>query len=253
MTMIEEQVRRRWTPAEQEEIEWLIELFNGPTPMAAVMGIVGLQRSGKSLFMIWIGFKMRKYFGMPFVSNWHPRPAFGQYTYIDDEKFNEEQLKVVKITRQKEIKDIKKSTALESMWDNSGVALRKAILSLDEVYQNMDIRRPMDPVGIRYGYVIFQYGHYQCIMMLATPSLDLIDSKRFKKFVTHEVGCSYHANWQNTGKAVCTYRIYNRNTMKGYHLNIMPEKWAQMYDTNVPIGPRIGTLGLKKEKINKGV
>ena len=241
----------KWSPEEQAEMLWLTEVLEGPIGMAGVMGIVGLPRSGKSLFMIWMSYKMRKYFGMPIVADFHFKPNFGPYTYIDDDKFNEEQVNMIKIAKKRGLKD-KENEVLDKMWTDAGVSYYKSVVCWDEAYQKMDVRRWLDPVSIRYSYVIFQYGHYQCLLLIATPTNDMMDSKRYKKFVTHEVGCSFHANWMNTGAKVCSYTIYNRNTMKRYSLNIPVEKWAVMYDTSVLIAPRMGTLGLKANKINKG-
>lgn len=242
----------KWTDEEQAEMLWLTEVLEGPIGMAGVMGIVGLPRSGKSLFMIWMSYKMRKYFGMPIVSDFHFKPNFGPYTYIDDDKFNEEQINMIRIAKKRGLKD-KENEVLDKMWTDAGVSYYKSVVCWDEAYQKMDVRRWLDPVSIRYSYVIFQYGHYQCLLLIATPTNDMMDSKRYKKFVTHEVGCSFHANWMGTGAKVCSYTIYNRNNMHHYNLNIPVEKWSIMYDTSVLIAPRMGTLGLKANKINKGV
>ena len=238
---------RKWAPDEQAEIQWLTEVLEGPIGMAGVMGVIGLPRSGKSLFMIWMSYKMRKYFGMPIVADFHFKPNFGKYTYIDDEKFNEEQMGMIKVAKKKGLRE-KENQLLDELWTNSGVSYYKAVVCWDEAYMKMDRRRWLDPVSIRYSYVIFQYGHYQCLLLIASPTIDMMDSKRFKKFVTHEVGCSFYANWRNTGKRVCEYTIYNRNTMKRYSLNIPVDKWSVMYDTSVLIAPRLGALGLKSGK-----
>lgn len=251
MVVVEDRPRirrkRHWTPAEQKEIEWLTDLLTGPTNMAAVMGIVGLQGSGKTLFMIWLSYKLNKYFDMPVVGDFHPKQRFVNavnFTYIDDEKFNEEQINMIKVARKKGIEK-QENELLENLWKESGVSYYMAAVMWDEVYQKMDVRRTLDPFSIRCSYVIFQYRHYQCILMMATPTIEMLDSKRFKKFVTHEVGCAYHANWRGTGMPVCVYTIYNRNTMKHFDLRIPVRKWIPMFDTNVMISPRLGTLGLK--------
>lgn len=235
---------RKWTNDEAAEIQWLAEVLEGPIGMAGVMGIVGLPRSGKTLFMIWMSYKIRKYFGMPVVADFHFKPAFGKYTYIDDEAFNEEQMQMIKAAKKRGLKN-QQDEMLDGMWKDSGISYYQAVVCWDEAYQKMDARKWLDPVSIRYSYVIFQYGHYQCLLLIATPTTDLMDSKRFKKYVTHEVGCSFHANWKNTGKKVCSYTIYNRNSMKSYSLNIPVDKWSVMYDTSVLIAPRMNALGLK--------
>lgn len=229
---------RDWTPAEIREIKFIMRVLEGPVGIAAVIGIVGKPRTGKTAFMVWMLKKLNKYFGLPCVADFHLKPAFGNYKYFDDDMFDEDQVNMLKVGKGAHGQLKGDAEQIDSLWNRAGVSLYRAAVGFDEVYQKLERRWFMDKHLIKYTHVMAQYGHYQCVLMMATPDWEMVDSKRFRPLLTHEVGCTFFPDYLGTGIPMSRYEILNRNTGKTFQHHIDISKWSKLYDSYVMIVPR---------------
>jgi len=229
---------RQWTEEERDEIRFLMKVFDGPVGIAAVMGIVGKPRTGKTALLVWMLKKLDKYFGLQPIADFHVKPTFGPCQYMDDDDFDQDQVNMLKVVKTAK-GDLKgDARQIENLWDKAGVRLRRAVVAWDEVYQKLERRQFMDKHLIKYTHVMAQYGHYQCVLMMATPSWDMVERMRFRPLLTHEVGVTFYKDYLGTGVPMSKYEILNRYTGKTFQQFIDISVWSKLYDSYVMIAPR---------------
>lgn len=229
---------REWTEQEKTEIRFLMKVFDGPVGIAAVMGIFGLPRTGKTAFEVWMLKKLHKYFGLSPICDFHVKPAFGPCQYMDDDDFDEDQVNMLKVIKNSKGQLKGDARQIENLWKQAGVRLYRSVTAWDEVYKKLERRRFMDKHLIKYTHVMAQYGHYQCVLMMATPILEMVEAMRFKPLLTHEVGCSFFKNYLGTGLPMSRYEILNKYTGKTFQHHIDISIWSQLYDSYVMIAPK---------------
>jgi len=155
--------------------------------------------SGKTMVANFIAYKMREYFGKPAILDYHPTERFGPYTYMGSKEIVEELSRITEITeegakadgkaRKKAAVGVSEAQANE-IRDKLGIQFDNATLVWDEGYRYGDRRRPHDNIVLTYGYYLQQWRHYSSAVIVCTPELNLIDSRRWLNQMTIELRCS---------------------------------------------------------------
>lgn len=211
-----------------------------------IMLVEGLPGAGKSLFMVVLGYMLRKLFGIQVCMDFHPRPAFGDYNYIGAAELVKE-LEAVNIVAKTQKETLAKGMAGMQKWieEGPGSYLQDATLLLQEGYRYFDKRRPMDKLLIIYSYLVQQWRHYQMLMVVESTQVELLDSIRFVPYITHWVKCSWFGDSQTA-----IYQIEHRQLPIDHPgrvvgLSIDASNWGKLYHSWNPI--------LTRDKWLKGV
>lgn len=199
----------------------------------------GLPGAGKTLFMATEGWKFKKYFDIPTCADFPLKPAYGDFKYIGEEQLLEE-LEAVSIAARTQKETRVKGEALIKKWieDGPGSYLQGSILLLDEGYRYFDCRRPMDKLGILYGYLVQQWRHYQMQIVVAATQVELLDRIRFRPYITHWVKCSYYGNISTAAYQIESRQLPADHPLRTRGLTIDAQHWGQLFDTHGPIAMR---------------
>lgn len=225
----------QWEAWEQEEINMFIRM----RLTRGVVQILGIPRSGKSTLMAWLGFKLRKYFGMQVASDFPLRQAFGDYFYMDDLGFLDELEKMIHI-----VKAYKQGH--ENAFAESNSRLYRAAVLWDEAHKGLNKRRSGTGELILKTECCSLWGHYQSLFCFAAPGTNLIEHIRLKDWITHDVSASFDAR---SGRSI--YQIYSRYDMLTWVQVITVADWAPLFDSMMPVAPSVAVLYSTMEKVLK--
>lgn len=186
---------RRLRPHQVREKQLLAHFTTG------VVFLHGPGGSGKTMAMVTIAYKLREYYGKPSVLDIHPKPRYGPYTYMGSKEIIEELSRITELTGESDKPDGKKRQSKkkerqfnEEVTDKArerlGIAFDNAAIGWDEGYRYGNRRRPMDNLVIAYGDYLQQWRHYSSVVLICTPNLNQIDTKRFLNQMTVELKCT---------------------------------------------------------------
>src|SRR5574343_699464 len=86
-----------WELREKAELEEMLHTAGGISGVHLIWGDLG---GGKSMYMVWLAFKLRKYFGMEtIIDSPYLTPLYGKGELMLDEDFVKEQLKLVALIK----------------------------------------------------------------------------------------------------------------------------------------------------------
>lgn len=208
-----------WEDWEVEEIRWLLDMTRG---LVLLVGDVG---AGKSLFLAWLGFKLKKYFGIPVVADFPlVRENFGEYTYLPKSGWPEELEKMEKIVeRTMEI-------GVDAAYREGDSKFYQAAVLLDECHKDLNKRRGGTNLAILITEVFTLWRHYQGLFVVASPKWDLIERVRFDDFITHEIGAKF-----DEFRGLCYYNIYVRRYRAYKRLTLTVGDWCSLYLSYCPV------------------
>jgi len=239
---------KNWKEWEVQDMCDIMEMLHGPAGIAAVMLLWGKPGGGKTTFMVWLGWKLRKYFGMPTViDSPYLKPEYGTYTLMQDKAFIKEQLKIIKVI---DLYD-KMGKLDELNWDDLDIKLYRAAVLWDEAYSKISVHQTADKIAQLYNHQVLQYRHNQCIICMASPDANQINRQYAKAFATHSVSCTYHENYKGTGEAWSTYTIYNYSTKKFYFKELKISRWAKLFKSEGIIAPKVSFKKFKSIDIDE--
>ena len=217
-----------------------------------VILLKGKGGSGKTLTMTGLAYNLRKYFGMPVITDYPLKPAFGDHKYmstdefIDELKNIDEQVKIRK-DRKRDLSDgeVKERFAeyADDLLRKRGIAFDKAVICWDEANRKLESSRANSKLVMMHRYYVQTWRHYQCSLILAVPELGDITYKALNQ-LTIELGCSYDEVRQEA-IAMGT----NRNTARGVVLRTYMPNYGIYYDTHAPISIRESIMGFGKLKL----
>lgn len=234
---------RTWKEWEVQEIIEISEMLHGPVGIPSVLLIWGLPRGGKTLFMVWLGFKLRKYFGYPtIIDSPYLTPAYGKFDLMLDKDFMVERLKMTKMIELYQ----KAGRLTELNWEALGIKLYRAAALWDEAYTKMSVHQTADRLSQEYNNQVLQYGHNECVICIVSPDPHQINRQYVEAFVTHTVYCEYHENYMRTGEPYSTYEIRNRTTGERYRRKLSVKKWGKLFKTGGIITPKVSMRKFKK-------
>ena len=215
-----------WQDWEIEEIQWLLDMTRG---LALIVGDVG---AGKSQLLAWIGWKLKKYFGVPVVADFPLiTETFGKWTYLSKAKWPDELEKMEKIVeRAQEI-------GADAAYREGGSLFYGAAVLLDECHKDLNKRRGGTNLAILVTEAFTLWRHYQCLFAVASPKWDLLERVRFDDFISHEIGCKFD---ERTGEA--EYNIYVRRFKAYKKLTLTVKDWCALYDSKCPVAPSVQVL-----------
>ena len=234
---------RKWKDWEVQEIIEISEMLHGPVGIPSVLLIWGLPRGGKTLFMTWLGFKLKKYFGYPtVVDSPYLKPAYGDHHLMLDKEFMIERLKITKM-----IELYQKAGKLEELdWGSLGIKLYRAALLWDEAYNKIGVHQTSDRLAQEYNNQILQYGHNECVICIVSPDPHQINRQYGEAFATHSVYCEFHENYMGTGEAYSIYDIHNKATGGKYRKELSVNKWGKLFKSRGIITPKVSMKKFKK-------
>lgn len=239
---------RQWAEWEVQEIMEIQDMLHGPVGIPSVLLLWGKQGSGKTMFMVWLGYKLRKYFGMPTViDSPYMKPAYGTYTLMTDKDFIKEQMKIKLMVDLYE--KVGRSAELE--WEDLGIKLFRAAVLWDEAYSKISVHQTADKIAQLYNFQVLQYRHNQCVICIVSPDPNQINRQYSSKFATHEVSCTYHENYRGTGEPYSTYMIYNRTTKQFYQKELRVLKWGKLFKTGGVITPKVSFKKFKSADLDE--
>ena len=229
----------QWQSWEIEEIN----MFRTMRLTRGVIQILGIPRSGKSTLMVWLGFKLKKYFGMQVASDFPLKAAFGDYYYMDDLGFLDELEKMIHIVQ-------KYREGNADAFAQGGSRLYQAAVLWDEAHKGLNKRRSGSGELILKTECCSLWGHYQSLFCFAAPGTNLIEHIRLKDWITHDISATFDARAQRS-----IYSIYSRYDMQSWVLALTIGGWAPLFDSSMPVAPSTQVLYSTMEKFvkSKGV
>jgi len=236
---------RPWSKKEIEEILYLTDMLRGPAGLSAVMGLYGLPGSGKTAFLVWMMFKLRKYFGMPSVIDApYLKPEYGEYFLMMDKDYVRELRKIYKVTEKYQ----NEGRLQELDWEAINSRLYRAVFGWDEAYSKISRRAAAkNKLTEAYLDLVLQYRHFQCVILMATPKESLVDSQKGSYGITHDVlcSCSMWTDEHGEDKVISRYTIRNRHTKKVSIKYLDIKKWSALFDSFGIIVPRTQFIRFK--------
>lgn len=238
-----------WTNKEIKEMLLIQQMLQGPAGVSAVLGLYGKPGSGKTAFMTWLGYKLRKYFNMgTIVDSPFLKPAYGEYKLVLDDDFAREYNRIYKITRQYR----REKRLSEFNWETIGSPFYRAFFGWDEGQSKIPARAAAkNKMSEAYLDFIAQFRHFQCVIAITTPSQTMIDRQKSYTWFTHDVTCScgFYKDDNGNERVISKYVIQNRSTKATFVKNLDVMKWSKLFDSFAPITPRTNFLHFKGVEI----
>jgi hypothetical protein len=124
-----------WELQEKAELTEMLYTAGGISGVHLIWGDLG---GGKSMYMVWLAFKLRKYFSMnTIIDSPYLTPLYGKAELMLDEDFVKEQLKLVAL-----IKLYKKLDRIQELdWESAGVKLYRKAVCWDEAYAKLSVHQ----------------------------------------------------------------------------------------------------------------
>jgi hypothetical protein len=234
-----------WEKQEKAELAEMLHTAGGISGVHLIWGDLG---GGKSMYMVWLAFKVRKYFGMDtIIDSPYLTPEYGNAELMLDEDFVKEQLKLVGL-----IKLYKKLDRIQELdWANAKVKLYKKAVCWDEAYAKLSVHQTSDKLAQAYNFMTLQYRHNGCVIMIVSPDADQINRQYAKKFATHAVHCTRRENYLGSGELYCLYDIDNLKTHQTYRRKLRASKWGQLFKSEGIITPKVGFEKFKNVKLSE--
>lgn len=206
-----------------------------------VILLKGPAGAGKTLTMTQVLYNLNRYFGMPVITDYELKPAFGPRTYQSTDEFIEELKKIdekIKI-RKDRIKELSDSEVndrfaeyAEEILSQRGIVFDGAAIGWDEANRKLEASRANSKLVMTHRYYVQVWRHHQCALILSTPELSDITPKAINQ-LTIELGCSYDPRLQ-----VATAMGFNRTTMRPITMYTYMPNYCMYYETHAPISIR---------------
>jgi hypothetical protein len=234
-----------WELQEKKELTEMLHTAGGIAGVHLVWGDLG---GGKSMYMVWLAFKLRKYFGMEtIIDSPYLTPMYGDFELMLDEDFVKEQYKLGGL-----IKLYKQLGKLQDLdWSNSGVKLYRKAVGWDEAYSKLSVHQTSDKLSQAYNFMTLQYRHNGCVIMIVSPDANQINRQYANKFATHAVHCTRRENYMGSGEVYCLYDIDNLKTHQSYRRKLRASKWGQLFKSEGIITPKISFEKFKNVKLTE--
>ena len=238
----------KWSSREQQKKIELAEMLHTAGGISGVHLLWGDLGGGKSMYMYYLSWMLRKYFNMPtIVDSPNLTPMYGDFELMLDEDFVKEQLKLVAL-----IKLYKKLGRLNELdWENASQKLYRKAVCWDEAYAKLSVHQTSDKLSQAYNFMTLQYRHNGCVFMIVSPDSDQINRQYAKKFATHAVHCTRWENYKGSGELFCVYDIDNMKTHQTYRKELRASKWGQLYKTEGIITPKVSFEKFKNVKMSE--
>ena len=204
-----------------------------------VVSDTGLERSGKTLWGVHTAHHLARLFNKKAVLNFHPKPEFGPYTFLDEKVFVEAWEELTKIA--------KKGGKPDNQKVIDALALYNAVIVIDEAHKVLHCRRGMSAYAMLLGDVIKEWGHNHNLIILLTPNVKELDKKLVLDRRTHVVTCGYQTFFEKTSSYIIYSNRHDRKVVK----HIKPENWGHLWDSWNVQGMRVAltTKDGKKLKV----
>ena len=195
--------------------------------------------SGKTLLAIALATKFKEYFHKKVLLDFMPKPAFGEYMYLDETKFMEELNKVTDIVKATSQDDI--ALGVEWSLKKLGLDIENAVIIFDESYRYFDCRTPTDKLVRVFGYFVAQMRHYHVTMILLCPNKRYLD-RRVRDQIDYLGKVAF-----NPGSLVAHARFLSYITGEIKPLKIYGPNYFDLFDSWGPIAMRRKVLDLRRQ------
>ena len=195
--------------------------------------------SGKTLLAIALATKFKEYFHKKVLLDFMPKPAFGEYMYLDEAKFMGELNKVTDIVKSTSPDDI--ALGVEWSLKKLGLDIENAVIIFDESYRYFDCRTPTDKLVRVFGYFVAQMRHYHVTMILLCPNKRYLD-RRVRDQIDYLGKVAF-----NPGSLVAHARFLSYITGEIKPLKIYGPNYFELFDSWGPIAMRRKVLDLRRQ------
>jgi hypothetical protein len=232
-----------WEIQEKKELSQMLHTAGGISGVHLIWGDLG---GGKSMYMYWLAFKVRKYFNMgTIVDSPCLTPLYGEAELMLDDEFVKEQYKLAGL-----VKLYNKMGKIQQLdWASAKVKLYRKAVCWDEGYQKISVHQTSEKVSQAYNALTLQYRHNGCLIMIVSPDANQINRQYANKFATHAVHCTRRENYMGTGELYCLYDIDNLKTHQSYRRKLRASKWGQLYNSEGIITPKVSFEKFKSVKL----
>jgi hypothetical protein len=244
---LSELLQDKWTPKEQQKKKELEEMLHTAGGISGVHLIWGDLGGGKSMYMYFMAWMLRKYFGMgTIVDSPCLTPLYGEFELMLDDEFVKEQYKLAGL-----VKLYNKLGKIQELnWTSAKVKLFRKAVCWDEGYQKLSVHQTSEKLSQAYNALTLQYRHNGCVIMIVSPDANQINRQYANKFATHAVHCTRWENYKGTGELFCVYDIDNLKTHQSYRRELRASKWGQLYETEGIITPKVSFEKFKSVKLS---
>lgn len=199
--------------------------------------IEGKKGSGKTLLAMALVMKFKEYFEKKIILDFKPRPAFGDYGFIDESRFIAELTKITDIVRGTPQDQV--DLAVEWSLKKLDLNIENKVIVLDESYRYFDCRTPSDKLVRVFGYFIAQMRHYHLTIILLCPSKRYLD-RRVRDQIDFLGKVAF-----NPGTLVAHSRFLSYLTGEIKALKVYGPNYFDLYDSWSPIAIRKRVLDLR--------
>jgi len=217
----------------QDELKEMLHTAGGISGVHLIWGDLG---GGKSMYMVWLSFMLRKHFGMgTIIDSPYLTPLYGEAELMLDDDFIKEQLKLAGL-----IKLYKKLGKIQDLdWENADIKLYRKVVDWDEAYGKLSVQQTSSKLSQAYNFATLQYRHNGCVFLIVSPDANQINRQYANKFATHAVHCTRRENYMGTGELYCEYDIDNLKTKKSYRRVLRASKWGKLFKSEGIITPSV--------------
>ena len=203
----------------------------------------GKERGGKTLWAAKTAYLMKRLFGKKVVANFHLKPGFGEYTYLDESVYVEAWEKLTDVA--------KNGGKVSSDEMQKELALYNAVVIIDEAHKVLHCRRGMSAYALLLGDSIKEWGHNQNLIILITPNPKELDKKLVLARRTHAVTCKYEYFYEETSSYWISLLDDNGMPITTVIRHTQPKDWGHLWHSENIQGmrPVLRTKDGKKLKI----
>lgn len=164
--------------------------------VAGVMLVTAPPRSGKDTWANYLAWLCKRYYkNVRVIRDDHPQPAFGEYTYWDD-NFLRADLQRMRAVAKAENSTGMDAKALSEKWiaDKGEVMMKHAVVLFTEAWQKMSNRSPHDPVNRALGGLNKMWGHTETLYIYVAQWAHDLDRFTCLPWVNLHAKCMIDSN-----------------------------------------------------------
>ena len=182
----------------------------------------GEERSGKSLWAVFIAKQVKELFNKKVTANTHLSAGFGAYEYLDPASdFQREMDNLHKLAENSEgMSEVEIAKGLKDC------KLHDRIIIIDEAQEVVGKDRRTN-LSRGLGMMNRLYGHLHNLTIYLSQDMEDFDKRMVWNRKTHEVICGFETMYEET----CTYIVRHK---KGFSrmMHVQPKNWKHLWDTH---------------------
>jgi hypothetical protein len=178
------------------------------------MPITAPPRSGKDTFGNVFAYKIKRYFkGIKVIRDDRAKPAFGEYTYWDNQMLIND-LDRMAIMAKQQGENAAEKVADKWLTEQGAVMMHKSVVLFTEAWQKMSNRNPMAVENKVLGGLNKMWGHTETLFMYVAQTTHDLDRFTCLPWVTMEVRCRMSEKKKDTIEAHLYHVVWDRNRQR---------------------------------------